>query len=283
MEKKIDKEFMPLVGQDTVGFSVWRNPGNQAVVVELHYTADPKKRDPEWRARESAGMPRADWDREYELAWETYEGTPMHKDYRDSLHVWERDRAPETGLPIIRGWDSSGLSPACVFIQLVGRRVTVLDELVRAECPAARFVPEVVEFSNRYYSSFTFLDFCDPAGAQRSATTTDSYFSIMIDNDLTPICGSIALAKRIGAVSRVLSSLYEGFPLLMLNPRCKILRQALGGGYQIGKDGKPVKNEFSHVAEALQYPLSSLDHKMLYRRQNGSKPIPEPGYATRRG
>lgn len=284
MEKRIDREFEGMLAPGQTGMAIWRNKKNQFVVVELHYTADPEKRGAEWKERTSAGMPRDEWEREYELSWETYEGTPVHGDYADKLHVWDRDQVPEIGLPIFRGWDSSGLSPAVVFFQLSGRRVTVLEEMAERACPAATFVPAVVEWSRRIFGSYSFIDICDPAGAIRSSSNMQSYFSIMVDNKLAPIEGALTLEARIGAVNRLLCTLWRGHPLIMLNPRCKLLRQALAGGYHIGKDGKPVKNEFSHIAEALQYGVSKVDWRLSYQSGGGtsSNVIPMPAYGKKR-
>ncbi len=53
-------------------------------------------------------------------------------------------------------------------------------------------------------------------------------------------------------------------PALLIHPRCTTLRKALAGKYQFARvqvsgderfHDKPLKNEYSHPAEALQYML----------------------------
>lgn len=46
------------------------------LVVQIHYTADPAKRTPEWYRWARAGTPQEDWDQDYELKWDAKAGKP---------------------------------------------------------------------------------------------------------------------------------------------------------------------------------------------------------------
>ncbi|SPU49852.1 Uncharacterised protein [Bordetella trematum] len=86
---------------------------------------------------------------------------------------------------------------------------------------------------------------------------------------------------RLGAVDSALTRIVDGEPGLLVHPDCKTLRKALSGGYcyrRMAVSGerfadKPVKNEYSHVADAAQYLLvGGGEHKPLVRvrRPGGS-------------
>jgi hypothetical protein len=72
------------------------------------------------------------------------------------------------------------------------------------------------------------------------------------------------LILRIGAVDACLNRAPGGRAGILISKKCKRLRKALSGGYyykrlQVAGEkiyrNKPYKNNYSHVAEALQYLL----------------------------
>ena len=67
---------------------------------------------------------------EYEKTWETYEGRPVYEDFNETLHVTQSKPRFALGLPLLLGWDSSGLTPACVMAQLQGETLVVFKEVV---------------------------------------------------------------------------------------------------------------------------------------------------------
>src|SRR5262245_62490010 len=56
--------------QPIPGVTEWRCPRNGVHVVEVHYTADPAKRDPAWKRDAQRGMPPRGWQREFEIAFD---------------------------------------------------------------------------------------------------------------------------------------------------------------------------------------------------------------------
>ena len=126
------------------GLRVWTNPKNGFTVFECHYTADPIKRTPEWKAKNKAGMPTRDWNTEYEITWESWAGLPIFPDWNSQLHISKELLVPHAGLPILRGWDF-GLTPACIICQLVEDVLWVLKEYVEFNMGALRFSAKVTQ------------------------------------------------------------------------------------------------------------------------------------------
>lgn len=56
------------------GLDIWRNEHNRFVICQLHYTADPAKRSPEWEAEARSGLQSARFAREYDLQWDALDG-----------------------------------------------------------------------------------------------------------------------------------------------------------------------------------------------------------------
>ena len=256
-----------LLPEDPTGFRVWWNERNSFAVCSLHYHADPRKRDPSWRDEAKKGMPISDWDREYELNWETHSGRAVYgADFNEGLHVARKPIEIVPGLPVLRGWDF-GLTPACVVLQLVGRRVNVLFELLGENLGAARFLPQVRAQQGLLYSTYEVFDFVDPAGFNRSESEEVSCVDIMVRAGLRPVAGEMTYEKRLGAVISLLTTLEGGRPLLVVSPRCPVVIAGFKGGYQYPDPGtrkavirmdRPLKNAFSHPHDALQYPCSKL-------------------------
>lgn len=286
-EDEIIQRFLP---EDPTGLKVWRNQENRFVVATLHYTADPAKRDPKWREMAKMGMPISEWNREYELSWETFEGKPVYgADFREAIHVMAEDRRPDVGIPILRGWDW-GLTPACAIGQAVGRRLFLLDEMCETRMGAERFIPKVIEYCNREFPGFSFFDFIDPAGFAESQTDETSCVDIMRRFRLRPTSGDMTYEKRLGAVLRLLTTLEDGVPLLQISPRCKMSIEGFNGAYHypdtsrkgvVARLDRPVKNEASHIQDGIQY-LASKAFSRIVTQPTVSRRVAIPNYAFSR-
>ena len=100
------------------GVTVWLNPRNGFLVLDLHYTANPEKRGDLFRETLRKELPARKFAMEYERSWMTFEGKPVYADFNESLHITRTRPEFQAGLPLLLGWDSSGLTPACVIAQL---------------------------------------------------------------------------------------------------------------------------------------------------------------------
>ncbi|MCP3885144.1 MAG: hypothetical protein GY700_06650, partial [Propionibacteriaceae bacterium] len=91
------------------GMLVRRNR-NGWCAVRLHYSMVPW-RDPDtkegaaWVEDEKGSTPAADWEQEYEISFEIYDGTPVYgADFKPGFHSAPKIKFREH-LPVIRGWD----------------------------------------------------------------------------------------------------------------------------------------------------------------------------------
>ena len=180
---------------------------------------------------------------------------------------------PIRGYPVLIGQDF-GLTPAIVIGQLTPRGLRITDELPASDETLEDFLDEYLSpLLARRYAGYSVLAGGDPTGRNRSAHDKRTSFGIMrargikaiptITND--PI-------QRISTVNWFLSR-DEG---LIISPHCTYLREALAAGY-VFKESKnnkgevldvPLKNEWSHIADALQY--LALLARFGNRQTNGS-------------
>jgi len=193
------------------------------------------------------------------------DGKAVWPEYSDRLHCPENREAwprPSQDLPIVRGWDSSGLTPACVFTQITSRgQWIVFDEVIAKEMGASAIADAVLDHSAREYPRCEFRDVGDPAGMSRSPTDMKTYFEVLHAKGIEIEPAIQTLEIRLESVRRPLRTLIDGRPQFVLHPRCKVLRRALLGGYHFRRmrlsgeryTNTPEKNSFSHVSDALGY------------------------------
>ncbi len=168
----------------------------------------------------------------------------------------------------------NGNTPAAVFVQR-GRdtKVRVVDELT-ANMGAKRFAETVLGPHLRgKYSGFRLVITGDPAGDHRAETDESTVFQVLAS------CGIVArpaptndVEIRIEAVAGELRRMVEGSPAFVVSPVCKVLREAMAGGYcykkitqkmSVGQYGqrwkdRPEKNAYSHISDALQYAMLGM-------------------------
>lgn len=190
-------------------------------------------------------------------------GTAVFREsFKMSFHVVD-DVEPIFGYPLIVGLDF-GRDPCAVVTQLDHRgRLLVLEEImaedIGLELQLARGIkPQLLQ---ERYLGIPIAIVGDPAGKQRSTMYEETSF------DLVKRAGFSAfpaptndIDARLRAVEAFLLAQRDGGPAMMIDKqRCPTVIRALSGGYRYGKTRgnkrkpTPDKNEFSHVADALQY------------------------------
>lgn len=87
------------------GVEMWRNPKNNYVVYQIHYTADPANRNEQAKRTRMQGLSRDKYLQEHEISWETKHGKPVFPDFDANEHVVYETIKPVAGLPLLRGWD----------------------------------------------------------------------------------------------------------------------------------------------------------------------------------
>lgn len=222
------------------------------------------------------------------------DGRPVYPEWRDGLHCAPAPIDPRR--PLFVGIDF-GLTPAAAFAQrtvMGGWRV--VGELVTEDMGAKRFGELLgAELRGRYAGLSIGGIWGDPAGDDRAQTDETTPFMILraAGIDARPAPSNDPVMRR-EAVAQTLSRIIDGEPGMVIDPSCRVLRKAMGGGYcyrrlQVsGADrfrDKPDKNSFSHVAEALQYlALGAGEGKALVRRDVPRGTVPQtqahPGFRS---
>lgn len=196
------------------------------------------------------------------------DGKPVHPDYVEALHC-------RPSLEVIRGLGlhiglDFGLTPAAVISQKTANgRWRVVDELVTSRMGAINFAKELKrKLSEERYAGLDIEAITgDPAGSSALGDDEDkTIFKVLEANDIiAKPAHTNDFTVRSQAVDSLLTTLIDGEPAIQIDGgRCPMLRKALGGKYQFRRlqvagdarfQSKPDKNEWSHVAEALQYDV----------------------------
>mgnify|MGYP001601770456 CR=1 FL=1 len=260
------------------GVSTWRNPINGFAVIDLKYYADPRKRSDEWLLTAKSGIPTAEFEREYGDKWIVYEGKPVYgNDFIDlptgnvvtgSIIATKRAR-------LVSGWDAgpTDLNLAWVLglVQPQERRVTFIDEYYQDDGDVEDFVQIVssrLQLEWLKLGGFS-LHFCDQSVNTAGGPKKKSFADEMRLHNMIPQMGEISFARRRVSVFNLLTHNKGGRPLLLIHERCSLLIEAMKGGYQYPKlpmisaggmyKEMPLKNKFSHIANALEYVCSRID------------------------
>lgn len=263
----------------TQGLVIGKNPGNGFTTVRLHYTADPAKRSDEWKRKAFYGMSQKAINTEFEISWETFAGDPVYEgQFNREVHVLGERREPDPEFPtLIRGWDFAG-NHSCAVVQYVRGRIYVIDEFPNMGYNTLRIAQDVVEECNmRYGAGFRYVEVIDPSALHEGKTAQGMSCAMVMSNSPTepdPIRRGLGLNVQLGiqnpdarknAVMSYLMSNVKGKPALNLNPECHMLSAGFIGGYhypeketQNQKRNRPVKNEYSHIHDALQYACTRV-------------------------
>ena len=266
---------------------IWRNPKNKFVVFQLHYTADPLKRSKEFKETIKGSMPRGQYMQEYELQWDSFSGMPVYPEFNRKHHC-VKEAQPQIGLPLLRGWDF-GMTPACVVGQLEMGRLTILKEYVEFNMGIKRFATMVLQDCALRWPEWAdnkrdWKDLIDPAGNTRVDTDENTCANVMAEMGMGPIPGAIAFEERKQSVEHFMLQRDKQGPLLqVVETECQHLVRGFAGGYRYPEKAseieqnklKPLKDEHSHVQDALQMLASRI---ITMRRRGPSKPIPGPHY-----
>lgn len=259
-------EYQPEYTSPMTGVRLWKNKKNRFLILEIHYTADPTKRDPSYKESIKNSMPLPKYLREYELEWDTYSGQPVYPEFNQAVHVVHEQPTPSFGLPMLIAWDF-GLTPAAVVAQYEGNTLYVLKEFTGINIGAERFVPQVVAQLRLLYPEFSDLKkhwkcWVDPSGFNRNDNDERKTADTVAKNGFTPMPGGITWEARRQSVADLLSKLDKGLPTFQIFEKgCPVLVKGFKGGYHYPDKNmeiapnqlRPVKNAASHPHDCLQY------------------------------
>ena len=256
------------------GLKAWTNPINGFRVVRLHYSADPVKRRPEWREAEKKKYGISEWNREYEIIWESVEGKAVYGDWWSAeFHIAKQPLGWSSKYPVLRGWDF-GLNGACIFAQLFPHmRLFVMREAIGVDIGFERFVEEAHRVSNEWFPGAMFIEFIDPTGRYRIGKDETTYARILTDPPLKArkiIAGANDMASRIKGVTDFLKDNVKGLPCYVVDKSCDSFIKGFNGGYHYSFDrlgrlkDKPEKNHpFSDIHDANAYLCSKVRNVKL--------------------
>lgn len=272
------------------GVTVWKNPKNGFFVIDLHYTANPDKRSPEFREAIRNELPARQFAMEFEKSWETYEGKAVYEDFSETVHVTRNKPKMHVGLPVLLGWDSSGLTPAVVVGQLQGEQLVIFKEILGSGMGALRFVPHVIAELKQSFPQLTdiseqTISFFDPAAFKKNEVSEQTYISAMVAGGFRQVKpGPMMWNKRVESVVRFLIGLVKGKPKLQIyEPDCPTLIAGFKGGFRYADSVinvepdklRPIKDIHSHPHDGLQYLCGGLQS---YKQEHYSEPMPTPSY-----
>lgn len=201
-------------------------------------------------------------------------GLPVYPSFSPTLHIDPNPNyVPSIFEPIRIGIDF-GRTPAACLLQYDPSTSTwyVFDELVTFNMGATQFGELLADKLKSQYSEYEFEIVGDPAGEQRSQVDDQTPFDCLFLSgiDAYPATTQDPVIRK-EAVNSLLNTLspVTGQPKLIFNSpeSTPILIKAFSGGYQYRRlnisgstptyQPEPLKNKFSHVAEALEYSLVS--------------------------
>lgn len=197
-------------------------------------------------------------------------GKPVYPEWADDVHC--ADVKPYPKIPLLLGFDY-GLTPACVIAQVTPRGLLqVLDELVADDMGIEQFTESMVKpLLAQKYPGYGINAVGDPAGVSRSDTDEKTCFQVLLEKGIPAIpAPTNGFVARREAVAKLLNRLVDGRPALQISPACRMLRKGFNGQYKYervqvgGKEERyksvPLKNEASHIHDALQYAALYATH-----------------------
>lgn len=184
--------------------------------------------------------------------------TNFDKDYHVADHTIEPMRYTNTLISI----DTSGIHPCALFWQSVRGKWQITDGIYGEEMGFEEFVDDVLTpLITTRYAGCAVSCVCDPANA-RSSQTAITPTDLLNERGLNAfVAPTNKFKERLMAGEMILNKRDKGS--LVISDHITLLIDALDGGYQYRKlhvvgsgkvySGQPLKNKYSHWADAFQY------------------------------
>jgi hypothetical protein len=185
-------------------------------------------------------------------------GTPVFAKFSELKHVSKEILQPRRGTLALMGIDF-GLQPGAVIGQLSHKGLMLLDEIPATDESLEDFLDHyVLPVLRTRYQGYQIVACGDPSGGGRQSINKLTSIGVMNSKGIkTYPAITNSFIKRKEAVDWFLGR-DEGF---IVSKNLTHIREVMGAGYvykeQRNAQGKvldiPDKNEFSHVADAIQY------------------------------
>ena len=211
----------------------------------------------------------------------TRSGKPIYTEFNDRIHVKQFELDPR--LPLRLGIDFGRTPAATVAQRSVFGQWRVRYELCSEDMGVKAFGQELKRFlSDKFPQGYEIEQLTgDPAGNERDGSDNTAFMLLAASGfDMARPASTNEPSIRIGTVNESFGRLVNGEPALLIHPDCKVLRRACVDGYHYRKlqvagnryDDKPNKNQWSHVAEALQYLLLGGGEGKAHVKRAGNRP-----------
>jgi hypothetical protein len=232
---------------------------------------------PGYYAEKIAGRTRSEIESELgNKPGSTRSGKSVWPQYRAEVHG-TTGLVPIAGHPLLVGVDF-GRTPAAAIGQHVFGQWRVLREIVTDNMGARAFARLLKQSLAGWYPGMDWACWGDPAGENDEQSDDVSPFKVMWSEGVRVIAapGNNDWVVRRDAVDELLRRMEDGRPAFLLDTaHCPVLGAAMSGQYayprmQVAFEryaDRPMKNRFSHVADALQYlVLGGGEGRMLMQR-----------------
>lgn len=194
-------------------------------------------------------------------------GTLVFREFNPRIHYSEEVLEPVPGFELCVPFDTSGLWPCAIIFQFISGQIRVLDEIV----PTAQIDIEdfakmaVMPVLMSKYPGYKHVSPADPSGVAGKDAGYSYQILRLIEagfNAFPAVTNKIA--PRLGAVRQALTSMPHGQPAIVISKSCQWIYEAfvsgyiyrtirLQGAYDPVPSEEPLKNEYSHVMDTLQY------------------------------
>ena len=193
----------------------------------------------------------------------TPDGEPFYQGYVEQVH--RRDVEAEPGVCLDCGWDFGYRHPAFVVTQKQGAKWIILDEILGSDITLEKFIMDyVMPLMAEKYPGYAVRHFGDPACMQMNDKSEHTSWQIMAAHGMRMQCKPSEYRLRKEIIERLLASIDNGLPQLIVGKRCKIISDGFMGGYHYPtfKDGaafgvkheQPFKDGFyDHLMNAMEY------------------------------
>ena len=207
-----------------------------------------------------------------------FEGRPVYQEYWTEECVSKYSLEPNRSYPVILGIDTTGLNPAVVFGQIELGVLQIKHEILALDMPFKPFVRDVLlPFIAQHYAGCKLVAYCDPANP-RDNNMGETPTQVLRQAGIEAV--SAPTNKFKPRLDSVISFLQRRDGLL-IDKRCEKIIGGFRGGYHyrplnisgVGRaySSEPVKNEYSHLHDAVQYLCNGIRHG--YGNQQRSTPV----------
>ena len=190
----------------------------------------------------------------------TSEGQPVYSAFREDIHV--RDLRYIQGAEMYVGIDFGFRNSAVVYTQLDEEdRWLIVGELTPRVCCAWELAKMMLDFQNKRFPRVTrFFYWGDPACRQRSDKSKRTTQEIMSEYGINVSTKPHSVASRIEIIQKRLMMKIGKEPATVIDRSCKMLIDALSGGYHYKKNTEEPEKDglYDHIADALGYVAVGL-------------------------